>query len=486
MNMKKINYPIILAILLFATSCKDFADMQVDPNKATQTHPSLILTNLEAQTFNIIDLGSVLATRQMAFTDGSATEQYYNWQRASFNRYNNLRQAKKMDEEAARLGLVNYQALALFFKSYHIIEISKVFGDVPYSQALNAASGVYAPEYDTQEKIYTQVLNDLDQANTMLDATMGTIAGDIIYNGNVTKWKKLVNSFTLRVLISMSQKGGAVGTDVVNRFKGIVTNPTKYPIFESNSDNASLVFVNIVGNRYPLFNNNGLKTAYYMDESFVNLLKNYQDWRLFAFADRTPDAEAANIPATNFNAYGGIDGSAPLSVNTARVLAGEISGCNPRYYDNPTNEASNLMSYAEVQFTLAEAAVRGWITTPAATHYNNGILASFSFFGVAGGSAYVNNPGVAFSSGTGLQQILTQKYINFFLNGGWEAFYNHLRTGFPVFKVDGGGVLNNQQVPKRWMYPQDELQLNQANVEAAIARQYTTDNINGVMWLLKN
>jgi Starch-binding associating with outer membrane len=485
--MKKITYPIIIALVFLVAACKDFEDMQVDPNKATQTHPGLILTNLEARTFNYIEVSSTLASRQMAYTDGSAAEQYYNWQRASFDRYNNLRQAKKMDEEAARLGLVNYQALAMFFKSYHIIEISKAFGDVPYSQALNAASGSFVPEYDTQEKIYTQVLQDLDLANSMLDGTKGVVTGDIIYNGNITRWKKLVNSFALRVLISMSKKGGTVGTNVMARFKNIVNNPTRYPIFQSNSDNPLLVFSDIVGNRYPFFNSNSLKTAFYMDESFVDLLKGYQDRRLFKFADRTPDAVAGGIPANDFNAYGGIDGSSPLSTNTAKTLAGEVSGPNPRYYDNPINEPSNLLSYAEIEFTLAEAAERGWISSNPKDHYDKGITASFDFFGVSGATAYLSNAGVAYDSGGGgLEQIVTQKYINFFMNGGWETFYNHLRTGFPTFKVDGGGVQNNQQVPKRWMYPQDELLYNQANVDAAIARQYTADNINGVMWLLKN
>ena len=61
-----------------------------------------------------------------------------------------------------------------------------------------------------------------------------------------------------------------------------------------------------------------------------------------------------------------------------------------------------------------------------------------------------------------------------------------MRTGYPEFDVDGDGILNNGQVPKRWMYPQEELNLNTQNVEAAIGRQYSgQDNINGVMWLLK-
>jgi hypothetical protein len=473
--------------MLTVISCKDFEDLQVDPNRATQTHPGLLLTNIEATSFNVIDLGSALASRQMTYTDGAADEQYYNWQRSGFGRYNNLRQVMKMDEEATRLGLDNYRALALFFKSFHILELSKVFGDVPYGNALQASSGVFNPEYDTQESIYTKVLDDLDNANTMLDAANGAISGDVVYGGDITKWKKLVNSFTLRVLMSMSVKGGAIATDVKTRFENIIDNPSDYPIFESNDDNASLAFQDLTGNRYPYFNSNGLKTAYYLEQSFVDLLKGFGDERLFIFADLTPDAVAGGIPADDFNAYDGLDGSAPLATNTNRIVAGEVSKINPRYYNNPTNEPSNLMSYAELEFTLAEAAERGWITSDAETHYNNGVLASFDFFGVSGGSSYLTNPGVAYDAGgTGLEQIVTQKYINFFMNGGWETFYNHLRTGFPEFSVDGGGVLNNQQVPKRWMYPQDELLYNQANVDEAIVRQYTTDNINGVMWLLKN
>src|SRR5207247_10781412 len=99
---------------------------------------------------------------------------------------------------------------------------------------------------------------------------------------------------------------------------------------------------------------------------------------------------------------------------------------------------------------------------------------------------YLLGNNVDYNPPNGVEMIITQKYINYFMNGGWEAFYNHLRTGFPTFKVDGGGVLNNGQIPKRWMYPQDELQYNSQNVHDAIQRQYPDgDDINSVMWLLK-
>jgi len=485
--MKTIKYIFIAAMVLSVGACTEFEEMQVDPNRATQTHPGLLLTNLEAITFNYINIGSTLASRQLAYTDGAADEQYYNWQRSGFGRYNSMRQAVKMDQEAARLDLDNYKALALFFESFHIIELTKVFGDVPYSDALQAEDGIFSPVYDTQEAIYMKVLNDLETANTMLDPGNGTITGDIIYGGNITKWKKLINSFSLRVLMSMSKKTGAVNTDVMNRFNAIVNNPSAYPVFESNDDNAALHFQDLVGNRYPFFNSNSLKTAYYMEASFVNLLKNNADPRLFEFADRTPNAVSGGLSATNYNAYGGIDGSAPLANNTNLVVAGEVSKVNPRYYNDPVNEPSNLLSYAEVEFTLAEAAARGWTTGNAASHYNKGVRASFEFFGLSSSAeAYLLGSNVAYDAATGIEKIITQKYINFFMNGGWETFYNNLRTGYPAFAVDGGGVVNNQQVPRRWMYPQDELLYNQLNVDAAIQRQYATDNINGEMWLLKN
>lgn len=476
----------LISLLLWVSSCKDFNELQTDPNRATKTHPGMLLTNIEVSAFNAISLNSALASRMMVYTDGASNEQYYGWQRSGFGGYGTLRQVAKMEEEANRLSLENYKTLALFFKSFLIIDITKVFGDVPYSESLKATSGTYAPVYDRQEDIYIKVLEGLKTANNNLDPSKGTITGDIIYNGDVTKWKKLINSLSLRILISLSSKPGNTKLNVISRFSEIVSNPGQYPIFTSNADNAALKFYDLTGNRYPYFNSNGLKTAYYLEQSFVNLLKDRKDPRLFAFANRRP--QGSGLPDTDFNAYDGLDGSAPLADNTIRLLNGEASPIDSRYYNNPVNEASVALGYAEVEFTLAEAAARGWISDNPENHYKKGVLASMDFYGisVSNQSQYLLESKVAYDPANGIEMIITQKYINYFMNGGWESFYNNLRTGFPIFKVNGGGVLNNQQVPKRWMYPQDELQYNSENVRDAIQRQYPDgDGINGVMWLLK-
>src|SRR5204862_6166623 len=99
-----------------------------------------LLTNIEASTFNVISLAPALSSRMIVYTDGAANEQYYGWQRSGFGRYNTLRQVVKMEEEADRLGLENYKHLATFFKSYHIIELTKTFGDIPYQDALKGNS----------------------------------------------------------------------------------------------------------------------------------------------------------------------------------------------------------------------------------------------------------------------------------------------------------------------------------------------------------
>ncbi|HYC87509.1 MAG TPA: SusD/RagB family nutrient-binding outer membrane lipoprotein, partial [Chryseosolibacter sp.] len=324
-------------------------------------------------------------------------------------------------------------------------------------------------------------------ASVSLDESKGSISGDIVYNGHITKWKKLINSFYLRLLISLSRKTGNPALNVAERFQEIISNPDQYPVMTDNSDNAVLTFYDVTGNRYPYFNSNSLKTAYYLDESFVNLLKERDDPRLFVFAD--PEPQGVGLPASDPDAYGGLGGSASLAENITRLSAGEGSPIDSRFHSHATNEPSVLLGYAEVEFTLAEAAARGWIAGAPAPHYEKGIRASMEFYGVpvAVQNQYLSHPEVAYLPASGIEQIITQKYINFFMNGGWEVFYNHLRTGFPVFEVSGEGMLNNGLVPKRWMYPSDELLLNANNVAAAISRQYPGgDNINGEMWLLKN
>ena len=477
------KYYLLIFILLTLASCSKVDDLQDNPNRATQVTPDLLLTNIQSTAFNNVSLSAALASRQLTFTDGTDSYQYYNWQRANFDLYDKMKQVQKMSEEAKRNNVEVYQILGTFFNAYFTVELSRVFGDIPYREALKGKDGVYTPVYDKQELIYKSVLDSLKTASLALANNDEPIVGDIIYNGNKNKWRKLINSYSLRVLMSLSKKTDNSNIDVVSRFQEIVNNSNQFPIFESNQDNAALYYANIQNNRYPLFNSNSLQTAYYMEDSFVEKLQHLNDPRLFVFADKKPNAATAEDG--DFTAYGGLYGSAPLSDNGQKAVSGEASRINSRYYNNPTTEPSLLMGYSELQFTLAEAAARGWIVANTDAYYKAGIEASMNFYGITNIEDYLANPEVQLESASDIASILSQKHIALFVNTGWQTFYDQRRTGFPEFNTDGGGVLNNGKIPKRFMYPQNEIVNNAENLKNAINSQFLNgDNINEVMWLL--
>jgi len=507
------NYYWLLCFLLlgcFFSSCKKFSYYQINPNLPTQADPSLLLPNVEQIFFANVSVEDDFSCRYLVNTLGADDSQYYGWTRGTFN-YNNLSQVIKMEQEAARVNKPNYKYLGKFFSSYFIVGTTQMFGDVPYSQAelslLNNDFSAAAshPAYDKQEAIYLQVLNDLQAASDSLSDSGGLISNDLIYGGSVTQWKKAINSYYLRVLMSLSLHTADATLNIAQRFNNVVSNPTKYPLFTSNADNAQLQYYDIAGSRYPYFNDSNSKIYYLMDNSFVQMLKGLNDPRLFVYA--APEGSAAGLAPTDFNAYAGLQGSAVISVNQQAQSMGNGSQFNTRYYYEPANEPSVLMSYSELQFLLSEAVIRGWITGNANSYYIAGITAAMQFsdysFPAAQGvpytgqlysandiQTYLSQSAIPLKTGTEIQQIITQKYISMFMNDGLQPFFENLRTGFPTFEVAGAGIINQvngvNAVPKRWMYPIDEVGNNATNVNNAIKSQYPGgDNINGVMWLLQ-
>jgi hypothetical protein len=484
--MKKIFLTLFVCVAIAQTGCKKFSEFQTDPNKSTTATPDLLLNTIEQAAFQSTSLATALMCRQMVYTDGASDEQYYGWTRAGFGNYDNLRQVLKMEQAAVAQDKPQYLPIAKFFRAWYFLQLTQTFGDIPYSEALKGEDGLYTPVYDKQEDIYLGILNDLKAANDLISTGTEPVLGDIVYNGNMQQWKRIINSLSLRVLMSLSGKVDDARYDVKNRFAAIVNNPAQYPIVTGNVDNAQLTFYDVVGDRYPYFNNNDMQTAYYMEKTFVDMLKGYKDPRLFSFADKAPLFSA--LPATDFGAYAGVKGSDPLNDNSGHTTKGEISRINPRFYKSPVNEPSIALGYAEVQFILAEGVVKGWISGSAADYYKKGIQASMLFYKIDQPAIddYLAQSTVQLPAVNPLQSIITQKYIASFMNSGDQPFYEQRRTGFPVFDVSGDGVLNNKMIPKRWMYPESELRLNQQHITDAITRQYPQgDNINGVMWLLK-
>ena len=380
-----------------------------------------------------------------------------------------------------------------------------LFGDIPFSQAEQAASAVYNPVYDPQKSVFLGILNELDSANTELipfSNGQSPLTGDIIYGtstNEILQWRKLINSFTIRILLTLSNKTADADLQIIPRFQKIYNNPSTYPLFQSNADNGQLTYSNQNGNIYPLYKNTEV-TRLYPDSAFCTFLTTNRDPRLFAYFSQTANSITAGKLPTDFSAYKGIDASIVTTI-AADIFtqSGESSSLNIRYTANPAPEPHVAIGYPELQFNLAEAAYRGWITASAETFYKNGIQASFSFYepyeNLPAGTyqaasyfpTYYANPVITYNPATALQQIIYQKYIAFFYNSFEEPYFNMRRTGLPVVTVNGGGMQNNGKLPLRFMYPISETQTNATAVNAAIQNQFGSggDNINSAMWLLQ-
>lgn len=490
-NFKTILFFMMVVIL---SSCEDL-DINDNPNKVSETHPSLLLTNITTSAFQVKGTGAMYASRMIVQTDGESTAQFYKWDRAGFGDFNSLRQVTKMIEEAERIADNSYIGIGHFFRAYYFYNLALTFGDVPYAEALKGETeDLYQPKYSTQEEVFIGILTELEKANSLLDGS-NIITGDPIFNGDTSKWKKLVNSFRLKVLLTLSKKEESSSLDIKNEFASIYNSQA---IISSPEESARLEFLDVVNSRYTEFNSSGYGSGLYMASTFVDMLKEREDARLFAISGQTKNAKEAGLAINDFNGYEG--GNPIAAYNDVNLLAaaGKVSKVNDRYTKDPTAEAHNLLSFSEVQFILAEAAVKGWISsTGAQTFYENGIKANFKFYNSyakgyeeyytqAEADKYIAGTKVNFANATTdaekLELIITQKYFTSFLQGGWNMYFDHLRTGYPDFPY-----LGSDTPPTRWIYPLDEYNNNSENVTEAITRQFgaSNDGIRELTWWLK-
>lgn len=493
--MKKNILTSMALIAIMCTSCDHFDNINNNPNDPTEVSPQLILPNVCQSAF-YRGTDGMYADKMVVQTDGHNSEQFYEWNRGSFSTYSNeLLQVTKLKEEADRTGQSVYEGLYHFFRAYHFFNLTLKFGDIPYSEALKGEKeAMFTPKYDSQEEVFAGILDELQQSSELLAAAADKeeiISGDIIYGGSSAKWQRLVNSFRLKVLMTLSHKSNVGNHDIKKDFATIVSQP----LIESNSDNGQLSYIDQEGNRYPQFN--AQWSGFYMDKTFIDRLSERKDPRLFLYALPTNEAASAGKSADDFTAYAGGDPTVPYGENKNLVGAGKISQIHSRYRTNPTGEPTILLGYAELQQILAEAVVRGWINGNAQQYYENSIRASFDWYSTYSGeyAKYVSSSAAeeyimgdkvkwddALSDEKKIELIIFQKYCVSFFQGGWTPFFEHLRTGYPDF-----AHLADTPVPYRWMYPDTESKYNTENVQAAVKNQFgeNNDKITSMPWWLK-
>lgn len=477
------------------SSCLKFDELRENPNNPISVAPSLLFT-------------STVPTPSSAFSDLYRNAQYHNFIAADLGvsppvnylygsagfSYETIRNVDKMAAEAEKANAQAYIILAKFFKAYYYVQMTMQMGDIPLSEAMKGAE-IPRPKYDTQKEVFIQCLNWLDEANLELDtyinSTPGaTVEGDVYFGGNLRRWQKAINAFTLRTLISLSKKENDAELNVKGRFQKIIQEPAKYPLMGGLFDNMQITHRDEDGFRGAYNPIEQIVTGgiVYAD-IYIELLKSYQDPRLQKVADPTPKALAANpsneaAVRADFNSYDGSDISVDLQQNNARKSNGDFSFPNKARFLNFVGQPSILIGYAEQELNIAEAAHRGWITADAKTYYDNGVLASMAFYGASAGD-YLTNKAPYISGAAGLKRIHEQMYLALAENSGWTSWFMTRRTGVPVYKFST--VNSVTQLPVRWAYPVSELTDNTVNYKAALVSQFGSevDDRDQVMWLLK-
>lgn len=537
MFKNKNSFIILLTLVItFVTSCKDLDEININPNGVDPANADLnfllstTVTNTGLKVYNI-GFGQLSGVMQQTQQTGwQSGYNNYDWDNTSHSWSDYYTILMNNDEylKKAKQGKYEFhEGVARVLKAYMFGLITDLWGDAPYTDALKAESGstYFKPKFDDQKDIYHSIIAELDTANTLLSKNASAYTNvaskqDPLYAGNPEKWRKFANSLALRYYMRLQAKEPSVAEQGI---KKIMADQAKYPIITSSSDDANISFPGSTKD-----NSNPLNTVYDTDPAgaymrvkmagtLVDALQNYSDPRLAVWANKveiplvlvegtnvdkvvdgkrqisqdvTTKFETDNGMKVDFDGvYVGVPISNPkvqiFNLNTANPAQGTknpyASQLNDRYKKTSDDLVlMRLISAAEVNFILAEAAYRGWISG-AETYYAAGIQQSFNAWGV--GSSFSGY--LAKAPYNGLASIIEQKWF-----ASWsacqESWFDWRRTGLPALTTGPSAV--RAMLPLRFYYHYDnEIAKNTDNANAAInkleATQYQgTDQSKNSAW----
>jgi len=517
--MKKYIIAIIGAFfLLFSFSCtSEFEEINTNPNKTTvgmiqasgMFEPILYNTGnywLEYTWFWNDEL-----IQFTAFTGGTTRQEHRyfisdgNWQTVwnMYARYaNNTLHMYDLSLEQNNMALL---AISLTFKVLHMSNLTDMYGDIPYSEAFTGRklNGTLKPRFDSQRAVYEQMFAELDSANIIYasDPIFDKPALDGMYGGDMEKWRKFNNSLYLRLLCRVS---GRSEMNTGEKIQEILDNPDEYPIFTSNDDNATVVFSGMDPYRSYFadyvegdFTSSGRKlTEQLIKMTVVSDLsgnQTYVDPRLPIIGKKNTSTDT----------------------NPDNIWIGTVAGC-PEDIQSTVDRGTSwlntpvfcradapafLMDYAEVQFILAEAALKGSITggeSAAETYYTNAVTASLEKWSELGAYSaelatisqqditdFLESPLASWDAASDKEELIAnQKYLALFWVG-MEAYHEYRRTGYPVLTIGEGTIYNNYILPTRFAYPNTTMATNADNVEEALERMGGSNNMKLPVWWSK-
>lgn len=474
----KLFLALVVSSTVFTACTEDFNEINTNNNNPETVAPQFLLTNVisVSSDLNAYDQGfrqsnylaqfaaSIEFERIDRYEMGSNSE-YWN---AIFGLLSDIQSIKESDTSNEA-----YNAVGDIMQSYLFSQLTDLWNDVPYSEALGALDGEFLPKYDTQESIYTDpetgIIAVLKKSVATLENTNATIEGDVLFSGDLDKWVKFANSLQVRYLLRISKR--------ITDFSDLQTLADSGNLMQSNDDNAVVPYLSSSPNQFPLFNaSSGIYAEHCMTITVETILKSWDDPRievLYNVAEATK-----NNAAPEYN--GLLNGQSTNTISSSGVNLNNISLFGSIFRDQADGVDAQYMQYSETQFALAEASAKGFISGDANTYYQNAITASFEYYDTTVPTDYFTRTEVALDGSVeDITKILTQKWLSL-ISVGHEAWFNVRRTGIPNL-VPGPDNFNEDKYPVRYLYPESEQASNNVNYQEASER-IGGDNINSQGW----
>jgi hypothetical protein len=503
--MKKIAIILFSACGLIGLNACDagFDEMNVNKTAAIAINPVFALNNAVVNTtppsptvqYEMGIVQQIVSPNSGVLTGANFNQDNRDYTQATWQRYfrsviRNTYDVIATTKDPARTNLVN---MAKILQSYAFLVLTDTYGDIPYTEAGKGYTDqkVY-PKYDKQQAIYAGIIKDISDAVAALDASKTRETADVLFGGDVAKWKKFGNSLLLRIGMRLSKVDATQAQSLVSKALagGVIT---------TNADNVLILhdanYLNSIGQLLNATEANN----FYLAAPFVDYLKKTNDPRLRSIAVRyvgatsgtqqTP-AKAVIDPAVQIGMPFGYDNSSISGpVKTLGLASFYDFSQADRTRMNKTTARAYLVTASQTNLLLAEAVTRGWVTGNAKDYYEAGVKAHMAQVSEMDANSVVSTIAVdayltanPFSSTAALEQINTQYWISCFLNGP-EAFANFRRTGFPKLSANPfpGKAIKGDFI-NRLTYPNSEISVNSVNVKAAIANQGADDLDTKVWW----
>lgn len=534
---------VLIAFAIIFSSCQKSSfreeELLAKRNALESAAPNLLLSSvIQKSTFlyqNKGGMGSKNLACTMQYMEGNRSSDdnlYLNFRLPNESLYDYTSVIKFVNAavtDVNKKGLKSHEGIFRIFQSLLWSAVTDLYGDIYYTEGLRGQDAILFPKFDDQKDVYPALIQNLKEAVRLISEGTETIDNsyDVMYGGNKARWIKLANSLRLRLMMRQSNQildkaelqtlaGAALISDVIeNAAISYIDGDASFasPMGKTNSDPTT---------SFQIFR---------PSKTLIDSLKALNDERLKVWVAPMERPWASKIDSNNISrtivqkgytydykwdyinrSNPKIAAVAPMIVDSMTLYAGYAAGASVNVlvangsYDFPDtrynykiskfsklfNENANpllkatIMQADEVQFLLAEAATKGWISGDAKTYYENGVKLAMKRWGETTPTNYFNNRVAAFpaTKNAQLAKIGLQKWLGLFLMG-LESYADYRRTRMPYMEANGDLNPAINPFPLRYRYPQTEFKNNATNYQSAIGKLDQGDTEFSKMWLIK-